>query len=322
MATINNVTDPAARRSLARNLQIHAWYLLVVNSNIIFDNSQHTLKVRKGFYNPGPTEQPSADSINDLLLKGRAVVYELVSKSTGQVDVAKTFYLASYLKDFLSFDKLILSFDTYDPSGVMDAEITIITPEIPTTYVGTTYKNLVETRFNGKVVSTDSIINVAQPPGNVVDVRTDPTGAAGNGVSGALPSDGVVKASNPNPNALPKQNIIDAIAIAVRALGPGYAATITPQGGRAGRATGTDNHPPGDAIDHFLSFNGQRINPSQNGALYQRYIQTLVNNANSRGVRPGIGGYSSFIHYDESPWRQGKPGRAGTWSQGFDVSFV
>ena len=42
-------------------------------------------------------------------------------------------------------------------------------------------------------------------------------------------------------------------------------------------------------------------------------IETLVKNANNRGIRPGIGGYSSFIHYDESPWRQGKPGRAGVW---------
>jgi hypothetical protein len=35
-----------------------------------------------------------------------------------------------------------------------------------------------------------------------------------------------------------------------------------------------------------------------------------------------MGGYPSFIHYDESPWRQGGPGVAGTWNKGFDVSTV
>lgn len=322
MANINNITDQKARRDLARNLQLHAWYLSVVNSNSIFDNTQHILRVRKGYYTPGPEESPSSNSINDLLNKGRAVVYELVNKSTGQVDVVKTFQLASYLKDFLPFEKLILSYDTYDPSGVMDAELIIITPEVPENYIDIRYENNVETRYNGKVISTNSIVSVNQPQSSVVDVRTSAYGSAGNGISGTLPSDGTVRAENPNPNTVPKQNIVDAVAAAVRALGPGYTATITFNGGISSRSAGTQNHPLGDAVDHWLAFNGRRINPSQDAVLYRRYIEILLQNANSRGVRPGLGGYPSFIHYDESPWRQTGSGRAGVWSGGFDMSFI
>lgn len=318
MATLQNKTD-AEKRELARNLQLHAWYLSVVNNGSIFDHDLFELRVQRGVYTPGPTESPSSGSTNQLSLTGRAVVYEFVNKATGTIDNRKTYELAMYLKDFLPFDKLILDFDTFDPSGKMTAAIIIHTPSIPENYVGIRYNNQIETRFNNKVVASGSLIDVSQPPGTVVDSRTN-LGAAANGISGSLPGDGVVRALNPDPNKLPKQNVIDAVAAAVRMLGPGYTATITPEGGISARSEGTINHPLGDAMDHFLSFNGNRINPSQNRELYATYVRNLVAQARARGVRPGIGGYSSFIHYDESPWRQSGAGVAGTWNSGFDVS--
>jgi hypothetical protein len=322
MPTLNNITSQDTRKNIARNLQIHAWYLSQVNSGAVFDNSLYQFKVQRGFYNPGPTESPSSGSVNALATEGRAVVYELVSKGNGQVDVAKTYDLALYLKDFLPFEKLILDYDTYNPNGEITASIIIITPNFPKTYTGVRYLNQVETRFNNKVQSSNSLISCYQPPGTAIDTRTGVAGGAAPGVSGVLPPDSVVQATNPNPNELPKQNIIDSIAAAVRALGPGYKAYITPQGGRAFRAAGTINHPLGDAMDHYLVFNGQRINPPQDPLLYRRYLSILLDNAAARGIRPGIGGYNSFIHYDESPWRQGKGSRAGLWSQGFDTSFL
>jgi hypothetical protein len=85
-------------------------------------------------------------------------------------------------------------------------------------------------------------------------------------------------------------------------------------------------------MDWYLTFNGQEIRPNSQDrdrqgsegvlALYRGVINALVNNANARGVRPGIGGYPRFIHYDESPWRQSKPGKAASWNEGFDVSFI
>jgi hypothetical protein len=235
------------------------------------------------------------------------------------IDNRKTYELAMYLKDFLPFDKLILDFDTFNPSGKMQAAIIIQTPDIPANYSGLKFANAVETRFNNKVVASGSLFDASQPPGTIVDSRTY-MGQAANTVSGSLPSDGVVRALNPDPNKLPKQNIIDAVAAAVRVLGVGWTATITLNGGIAARAAGTINHIRGDAMDHYLSFNGQRINPSQQPDLYRQYIRTLAWTAVARGVRPGIGGYHSFIHYDESPWRQGRGGPIATWSDGFDVT--
>lgn len=318
MAVLNLKTDDE-KRQIARNLQLHAWYLSVINNGTIFDHNLFELRVQRGVYTPGPTENPGAGSVNGLALTGRAVVYEFVNKGTGQIDNRKTYELALYLKDFLPFTKMVLDFDTFDPSGKMQAAIIITTPEISPTYTGIRYDNVIETRFNNKVVSTGSLIDVSQPPGTVVDSRSE-LGAPANGVSGRLPSDGVVRALNPDPNKLPKQNIIDAVAAAVRQLGGGITATITPNGGIAPRSAGTQNHPSGDAMDHYLSINGNRVNPSQDPSLYRQYVRLLLAQAQSRGVRPGIGGYSSFIHYDESPWRQGQASAAGTWSNGFDVT--
>lgn len=321
MATLNNIVDNKKRQQIARNLQVHAWYLSTINSGVIFDHNLYSLKVQRGLYTPGPTEKPTATSVNGLAMEGRSVIYELVNKGSGQVETSKTYDLAVYLKDFIPFDRLILDYDTYDPSGKLTASIIINTPVIPETYVNIKWDNKVETRNNNKVLAAD-LLEVFQQPGGAIDTRKPPVGGAAPGVSGALPADSVVQATNPNPNELPKQNIIDSVATAVRSLGPGYKAYITPQGGRNYRDAGTINHPLGDAMDHYLVFNGQRINPSQDPVLYRTYLNTLLSNANSRGIRPGIGGYPNFIHYDESPWRQGGGGKAGLWSKGFDTSFL
>lgn len=316
MANINNLTDQTARRQLARNLQLHAYYLSLINSGVIFDQNLYTLKVERGYYNPGPSEKPSANSLNDLATKGRCVVYQLVNKASGQVEVSKTYDLALYLKDYILFDKLILDYDTYDPSGVMTAHIIIVTPNMPETYLNPSYANAIETRNNGKVISSD-LIDCYQPAGSAINTSKGVVG-----VSGKLPADGVVQAANPDPNQLPKQNIIDAVAAAVRSLGAGYRAVITYNGGKTSRSSGTINHPLGDAMDWYLELNGQRINPGQNVLLYRQMINNLVSAANSKAVRPGIGGYPTFIHYDESPWRQSGNGKVATWNNGFDVSFV
>ena len=321
MATLNNIADNKKRQQIARNLQVHAWYLSTINSGVIFDHNLYTLKVQRGLYSPGPAEKPTPGGVNALAMEGRSVIYELVNKGSGQVETSKTYDLAVYLKDFIPFDRLILDYDTYDPSGKLTASIIINTPVIPETYLNIAWQNKVETRNNNKVVASD-LVEVYQQPGGAIDTRKPPVGGAAPGVSGVLPADSVVQATNPNPNELPKQNIINSVAAAVRALGPGYKAYITPQGGRNYRAAGTINHPLGDAMDHYLVFNGQRINPSQDPVLYQKYLNILLSNASSRGIRPGIGGYSSFIHYDESPWRQGGASRAGLWSNGFDTSFL
>lgn len=128
-----------------------------------------------------------------------------------------------------------------------------------------------------------------------------------------------VSCANPDPNQVPKQNIIDALNQMCEDLD--IYIQITPQGGWTSRTSGTKNHPLGDAADFQIKSNGGLLYPSSSPGIYGEVIAALKQNANARGVRPGIGGYGSFIHYDESPWRQNRypASKVGFWNSGFNV---
>jgi hypothetical protein len=225
---------------------------------------------------------------------------------------------------------MILSYDTLECTSdnpVLNSRLIMILPLIDDNWSGT-FRRKVSTEYNRQLLAEGELIECLLEDNSVLEERAIAKRAV-------PPADGAVTHERgSNRIYWPNQNIVDAIAAAVRELGPEYTAQITSNGGRARRATGTKNHPTGEAADHYLMLNGVRIMPSENVSLYQRYIRILVKNAKARGVRPGIGGYSSertvegvtertgFIHYDESTWRQGGAGSAGTWSKGFDVSFA
>ena len=82
-ANINNVRDAETRQQIARNLQIHAWYLSIVNNSDIFNQQNYRFRVWRGLYAPGPSETPTPNGTNSLAMDGRAVIYELVMRSTG-----------------------------------------------------------------------------------------------------------------------------------------------------------------------------------------------------------------------------------------------
>ena len=152
------------------------------------------------------------------------------------------------------------------------------------------------------------------PTGN--EARSPRGGPATGGQPGSLDGTAVL-AANPDPAQLPNQNIIDALDRAASSLG--IQVQITTHGGRASRDSGTQNHPPGQAADIQIVRNGNVVTPGQAASAYNELIQTLVANAAQRGVRPGIGGYTWGIHYDESTWRQGRNSIAGVWNRGFDI---
>ena len=135
-------------------------------------------------------------------------------------------------------------------------------------------------------------------PASVADIIDPPSQNDLSNVPGVLPSN--VTSLSPN---LPRQNILDSLSIAASFVVPNGVLQITPRGGADGRPT-TRNHPFGHAADFQIVINGQLIRLNDNPLLYQRLAEELIVNANSRGVLPGIGGYPTFMHYDESPWRQ------------------
>ena len=130
------------------------------------------------------------------------------------------------------------------------------------------------------------------------------------GQSGKLIGQNVL-AANPNPNMLPKQNIINALDAAARELG--IVVQITPEGGRASRER-TQNHPMGDAADFQIIRNNKIYRYNDDPAGFEQMISILTRNARGR-VNVGIGRYNWGVHYDESGWRQvaGNP-PVTTWS--------
>ena len=135
-----------------------------------------------------------------------------------------------------------------------------------------------------------------------------------------------VACSNPDPNQVPNQNIINSLNRLCLDLD--IYVQITYNGGKTSRASGTKNHPAGHAADFQVVDNGAIIRPKDDRDLYEGIVARLLQNAKSQGVRPGIGGYPGFIHYDESDWRQGFQSQnalkaaCGHWNSGFHITNI
>ena len=155
--TLDHIQAFADRQAIARQL-----YLQAEAMNLISSDSgkfkDHRLVVVEGLYRKGSGETLTPGSINDLQTTGRAVVYELINLK-GVPDIEKTYDLALYFKDNLYYEKLILDYDTFDPSGAMNAQIIVVMPLVSNTYIGN-YKMEIETRFNNKTQSNKEFIEI------------------------------------------------------------------------------------------------------------------------------------------------------------------
>lgn len=154
--TFDHVIDNTKKVTIARNLLLNANAnrSIMVNSDVY---SEHRLVVAEGIYRKYANEGMTSLGVNDLKSKGRCVVYELHDR-TGNIDLNKTFDLASWWKDSLQFEKLILSYDTFNPQGgTLTAQIILIMPELKPDYTAT-FNNLIETRYNNFVQSTNEIV--------------------------------------------------------------------------------------------------------------------------------------------------------------------
>jgi hypothetical protein len=153
----DHVATREDRIKIARNLYLHGQLMksIMIDAD---EYDEYRLIVAEGIYKAGKGESITADGINDLKSDGRCVVYEVINRQ-GVIDKKKTFDLAVWLKDSLQYDKLILSYDTYNPDASLTAQIIIMMPEMPANYTAS-FKNDIETRFNNFVQSTNELIEV------------------------------------------------------------------------------------------------------------------------------------------------------------------
>jgi len=280
-STINHILEQADRQQLARNLQHHAWYLSVINKGAL---RLHTFKVERGVYVPGPEETPTAESVNDLAMDGRAVVYRLVNDQSGATLVANTYDLAVYLKDFIPFDRLILNYDTYDPSGYLEASIIIETPEVPEGYGELSYRNIIETRYNGIVIASGELHDIAQLGGN----RPGAEGGVGEG--GVTPGVGGTYDVNPGDHRLDGFGLRPEIyntMIEVGRRNPDV--TFIGSTGLSGHGSG--RHSTGQALDFAIVQNGRRLNVNnpQDRVVLERVTRDFIEISRANGFNPAVG---------------------------------
>jgi hypothetical protein len=149
--------DQSARKQLARNLYLHAEMFRMINGNIDFFKDVR-LVVVEGVYRGGPLETVGGDNIKKQ--DGQMVSYRMIDEN-GLVDLERTFDLAEYWKDYANYEKLILEYDMFDPSGSLNAQVTVEVPNVPESF-NVSYGRKVETAFNGTLLSSNELIEVVK----------------------------------------------------------------------------------------------------------------------------------------------------------------
>jgi len=142
------------RNQIARNLYLQTEIIRATTDNLQFND--HRLIVAEGLYVPSFNEAVTEEDINNDKKTGRAVVYQLIGKN-GEIDHEKTFDLAVYWKDYTSYDKLILDYDTFDPSGKLSSQIIVVVPSCPESF-DISPRGEVETVFNQKLMSKNELV--------------------------------------------------------------------------------------------------------------------------------------------------------------------
>jgi hypothetical protein len=155
-------TGPVDRAQVARNLILHARAMNMVLSNPEF--AQHRLIVSDGIYEPYQDftaegysgEVPSG--FNEERRFGRGIGYQLIDQQ-GNSDPRKTYDLAVFWKDYLDYNELELSYDTFDPSDILTSSVLLTMPEVPENYDVTFDYNL-KTTYNGTLQARNELLEI------------------------------------------------------------------------------------------------------------------------------------------------------------------
>ena len=158
LSTIDKYKDDQdARKQLARNLYLHAELFRSINGNVDYFKDVRLIVV-EGVYRGGPIESVGGE--NKDKEDGKLVAYRVVDEN-GDIDYERTFDLAEYWKDFTQYDKLILEYDQWDPSGKLNAQVAVLVPEVPESFE-VSFGKQVETRFNGQLLSKNELLEVLE----------------------------------------------------------------------------------------------------------------------------------------------------------------
>ena len=165
----NKLTN-TQKQQIAKNYFVMSELMKLVSNNNHHPTEleNHSLVIVEGFYatekygigslDKREIERLTSNSTLDMRSKGRAVVFELRDQK-GKIDHEATFELAKIWSDVGTFDKLILDYDTYDPSGELNVQIILEVPDI-TSYTDIKFARSVQTLFNNNVQSNDALVEI------------------------------------------------------------------------------------------------------------------------------------------------------------------
>ena len=267
------------RHNIARHLYLHAEVIRSIQTNKT-DFADFRLVVAEGVYKPGPSE--TAGGINDLKLKGRAVVYELFNLQ-GQLDLFNTFNVAEYWKDTLNYERMILHYDTYNPNQTLHAQIVLIMPQLSDDWSGN-FTRSVETQFNGNVLSQGELVEVLSAS------SPSPTASTGQPIVAASDNQYYSWAAGVDRRVSP------ALLAKLEAISKQFGRPLVITSGyrdpqrneRVGGASGSQ-HLTGLAVD------------VSTGGLSQQQVLQLLEIASRNGI-VGIGVYTNgSVHFDIRP---------------------
>lgn len=122
--------------------------------------NKYRLIVAEGFYKSEPGESLEPGSINYLMSRGQAVVYEL-RDNNGLLPLQKTYDIAEWIMDYIDFGKMILSYDSYTPGGDLHAQIIITMPEVTPQWT-VVYDNKVETQYNNYTQTNGELVEILE----------------------------------------------------------------------------------------------------------------------------------------------------------------
>tara|TARA_B100000035_G_scaffold311539_1_gene321257 strand:+ start:5558 stop:7636 length:2079 start_codon:yes stop_codon:yes gene_type:complete len=168
--TMNSVNDKEDRFNLAKQYMLHAEAMKTINEATgTKEFANFRLEVLEGFYVPEATETlDTTDGVNHFKTNGQTVVYHLINND-GDIATQKTFDLAMYWKDHLNFEKLTIDYDTYNPDGTLHACIILKMPKIVAPWT-VTYENVIETRFNNTVQTTNELMEILDSTENIENI--------------------------------------------------------------------------------------------------------------------------------------------------------
>jgi len=147
----NSVGDLETRRTLARQLYLHAALFEPFNNHPAFINHRLIL-----------IEALDLTSTDTKKSSGQKVTYAVIDNE-GIIDLPKTFDLSVFWKDHIEYDELSLWYDIFDPGDSITVHIVLTLPEIGANFEYTqTPKKDISVFYNGNCQSIDELVEILE----------------------------------------------------------------------------------------------------------------------------------------------------------------